>query len=116
MSEFNSMGDDAVLEELGRRLGQRRIALRLTQAELAREAGVSKRTVERIEAGAATQSLNLIRTLRVLGLLPGLGRLIPETGPSPMDLLKLKGKARKRAASRRSAHPSGDGWSWGDDT
>ena len=116
MSDFNSMGDDAVLEELGRRLGQRRIALRLTQAELAREAGVSKRTIERIEAGAATQSLNLIRILRVLDLLPGLDRLIPETGPRPMDLLKLKGKARKRASSRRSAHPSGDGWSWGDET
>jgi len=115
MTEFKSMGDDAVLEELGRRLGQRRIALGLTQAKLALEAGVSKRTIERIEAGAATQTLNLIRILRVLGLLPGLGRLIPETGPSPMDLLKLKGKARKRAASRRSANPSGGGWSWGDD-
>ena len=115
MSEFKEMGDDAVLEELGRRLGQRRIALGLTQAKLALEAGVSKRTIERIEAGAATQTLNLIRILRVLGLLPGLDRLIPETGPSPMDLLKLKGKARKRAASRRSTNPSGEGWSWGDD-
>ena len=109
------MGDDAVLEELGRRLGQRRIALRLTQAKLAVEAGVSKRTVERIEAGAATQTINLIRIMRVLDLLPGLGRLIPETGPSPMDLLKLKGKVRKRAASSRSAKTSEAGWSWGDD-
>ncbi len=116
MPEFNTMGDDAVLEEVGRRLGQRRITLRLTQAKLALEAGVSKRTVERIEAGAVTQTLNLIRILRVLGLLPGLDQLIPETGPRPMDLLKLKGKARKRAASRRSASPSGEGWSWGDDT
>ena len=115
MSDFKEMGDDAVLEELGRRLGQRRIALRLTQAKLAVEAGVSKRTIERIEAGAATQTINLIRILRVLDLLPGLGRLIPETGPSPMDLLKLKGKVRKRAASSRSAKSPGDGWTWGDD-
>ena len=115
MSKFKSMGDDAVLEALGRRLGQRRIALRLTQAKLALEAGVSKRTVERIEAGAATQTLNFIRILRVLDLLPSLDRLIPETGPRPMDLLKLKGKVRKRAPSSRSANPSGDGWSWGDD-
>ena len=115
MSEFKEMGDDAVLEELGRRLGQRRIALGLTQAKLAVEAGVSKRTIERIEAGAVTQTINLIRILRVLDLLPGLGRLIPETGPSPMDLLKLKGKVRKRAASSRSAKSPGDGWTWGDD-
>jgi transcriptional regulator with XRE-family HTH domain len=117
MVEFKEMGDDAVLEELGRRLGQRRIALGLTQAKLALEAGVSKRTIERIEAGAVTQTLNLIRILRVLDLLPGLGRLVPEAGPSPMDLLKLKGKARKRAASSRSANPvdEDDDWSWGDD-
>lgn len=95
---------------------QRRIALGLTQAKLVFEAGVSKKTVERLEAGAATQTLNLIRVLRVLDLLPGLDRLIPETGPRPMDLLKLKGKARKRAASRRSVKPSGNGWSWGDET
>jgi transcriptional regulator with XRE-family HTH domain len=115
MLELKAMGDDAVLEALGRRLAQRRIALRLTQAKLALEAGVSKRTVERIEAGAATQTLNFIRILRVLGLLPGLDRLIPESGPRPMDLLKLKGNVRKRAASSRSAKPSGGGWSWGDD-
>ena len=109
MKEFKTMSDDAVLEELGKRLGQRRIALGLTQAKLAVEAGLSKRTIERTEAGAATQTLNLIRILRVLDLLPGLDRLIPETGPRPMDLLKLKGKARKRASSRRSAHKSGEG-------
>ena len=115
MTDFIAMGDDAVLQELGRRLAQRRIALGLTQSKLAFEAGVSKRTVERIEAGAAAQTLNLIRILRVLDLLPGLGQLIPETGPRPMDLLKLKGKARKRAAPRRAANPSGDDWSWGED-
>ena len=115
MTEFKEMGDNAVLEELGRRLGQRRIALGLTQAKLALEAGVSKRTIERIESGAATQTLNLIRILRVLDLLPGIGHLVPEAGPSPMDLLKLRGKARKRAASSRSASPSDDEWSWGDD-
>ena len=115
MTEFKEMGDNAVLEEIGRRLGQRRIALGLTQAKLALEAGVSKRTIERIESGAVTQTRNLIRILRVLGLLPGFDHLVPEAGPSPMDLLKLKGKARKRAASKRSANPSDDEWSWGDD-
>ena len=115
MTDFSTLGDNAVLEALGKRLGQRRIAQGLTQAELAREAGVSKRTVERIEAGAAAQTLNLVRILRVLNLLPELGQLVPETGPRPMDLLKLKGKARKRATSRRTATPPRDDWTWGDD-
>ncbi len=115
MFKIKTMTDDAVLEELGRRLARRRLDLQLTQAKLAEQAGVSKRTVERMEAGAAAQTLSLIRILRVLDLLQGLDQLIPETGPRPMDLLKLKGKERKRASSRRAADPSGEVWSWSDD-
>ena len=116
MLKFKTLGDDAVLEELGRRLGRRRLALQITQAKLAEQAGVSKRTVERMEAGAAAQTLSLIRILRVLDLLQGLDQLIPETGPRPMDLLKLKGKERKRASSSRAGDQSGEAWSWGDDS
>ena len=115
MLKLNTITDDAVLEELGRRLGRRRLDLQLTQAKLAEQAGVSKRTVERMEAGAAAQTLSLIRVLRVLGLLQGLDQLIPDTGPRPMDLLKLKGKERRRASSSRTADRSGEVWSWGDD-
>ena len=114
---FNSktVTDDAVLEEFGRRLARRRLNLQLTQAKLAEQAGVSKRTVERMESGAAAQTLSLIRILRVLDLLQGLDQLIPETGPRPMDLLKLKGKERKRASSSRTTQQSGEVWSWDDD-
>jgi transcriptional regulator with XRE-family HTH domain len=116
MFRLKTMTDDAVLEELGRRLERRRLDLQLTQAKLAEQAGVSKRTVERMEAGAAAQTLSLIRILRVLELLQGLDRLIPEAGPRPMDLLKLKGKERKRASSSRAADKPGEVWSWGDDS
>jgi transcriptional regulator with XRE-family HTH domain len=116
MFRLKTMTDDAVLEELGRRLERRRLDLQLTQAKLAKQAGVSKRTVERMEAGAAAQTLSLIRILRVLELLQGLDRLIPEAGPRPMDLLKLKGKERKRASSSRAADKPGEVWSWGDDS
>jgi transcriptional regulator with XRE-family HTH domain len=116
MFKLKTMTDDAVLEELGRRLERRRLDLQLTQAKLAEEAGVSKRTVERIEAGAAAQTLSLIRILRVLDILQGLDQLIPETGPRPMDLLKLKGKERKRASSSSATKQSGEVWSWGDDS
>lgn len=53
--------DEAVLEEIGRRLKQRRLDLQLTQEILADEAGVSKRTVERIEAGKTAQMSTLIQ-------------------------------------------------------
>ncbi len=106
--------DDTILGELGKRLAQRRLARGLTQANLARQAGVSKRTVERMEAGASVQTLSLVRILRVLDLLKDLDRLVPETGPAPMDLLKLKGKQRKRASSGISPGQSEPDWRWGE--
>ncbi len=107
--------DDAVLSELGGRLSRCRIELGLSQAKLAQQAGVSKRTVERIEAGAATQTNTLIRILRELQLLERMETLVPDTVPSPMDLLKLKGRERKRAP-RKGGSPSGKPWQWGDQT
>lgn len=106
------LGDETVLMELGDRLAQRRLERQLTQAELAEQAGVSKRTVERIEAGATTQMSTMIRIFRILELLDRLDDLVPEGGPRPMDLLKLKGAARQRASGRRKKKPDGE-WSWG---
>lgn len=113
MKISKQLTDEAVLAEFGERLARRRIDRRLTQAELAEQAGVSKRTVERAEAGASTQMVSVIRIFRVLDLLPALDGLIPETGPRPMDLLKLKGKVRQRASRARPGEEKK--WLWGDD-
>ena len=106
------LSDDAILAELGQRLARRRIESELTQADLAHEAGVSKRTVERIEAGASAQMASIIRICRVLGLLPGLDQFIPEPALKPMDMIKLKGKMRQRATSRRKTRGADDTWTW----
>ena len=109
------MVDEAILAEIGARLARSRLEQHLTQANLAEQAGVSKRTVERIESGASAQMSSIIRILRVLNMLPGLDLMIPEAGPSPMDLLRHRGKVRKRASSRgRSDRPSDKPWSWDD--
>ena len=110
------LADDAILTEIGERIAHRRLGLQLTQAEVAEQAGVAKRTVERIEAGASAQMSSMIRILRVLDLLPGLDRTIPEAGPRPMDLLRKKGKVRQRASKRRRPDGSDEPWTWDDDT
>ncbi|MFQ5645069.1 MAG: helix-turn-helix domain-containing protein [Thiogranum sp.] len=110
------LADEAILADLGERMARRRLDLSLTQAEVAEQAGVSKRTVERIESGASAQMLSFIRLLRVLDLLPGLEHMIPATGPSPMALLRRKGKVRQRASKRSGLNQAGKAWSWDDDT
>jgi len=106
------LADDAILAEIGARIARRRLDLQMTQATVAEQAGVAKRTLERLEAGHSMQMSNLIRILRVLDELPGLDRMIPEAGPSPMDLLKRKGKPRQRASSGRRPNQPGAPWTW----
>lgn len=109
------LSEDSILAELGRRVSRYRIDQSLTQAELAHQAGVSKRTVERLEAGASTQLSNMIRILRVLKLLANLDHAIPGSGPRPMELLRGKGKPRRRAGRAGSASGPPVPWSWNDE-
>ena len=115
MNISNLLTDEAILDELGARIASRRLELQLTQAELAEQAGIAKRTLERIEAGNSAQLSSLVRILRVLEALPGLEGLIPAAGPRPMDQLQRKGKVRQRAPGRRAAQPSDKPWSWDED-
>jgi len=111
-----SLTDEAVLEEIGQRLARRRIELDLTQAALARRAGVGKRTLERVEAGATAQFSTLIRLLRALDLMPVLDQLLPEAKPGPIEIMARKGKMRQRAPSPKRSSGQDDSWTWGDDT
>ena len=111
------MTDTAVLRELGERLERRRIDAGLTQARLAEEAGISKRTVERIAAGHSCDFVMLLRVLRVLNLLEELDQLVSDLPQSPLVLLKSRGRARKRVGhSRRppgaAAHKPVPPWKW----
>jgi transcriptional regulator with XRE-family HTH domain len=118
--------DPAVLAELGRRLAARRLERNWTQAELAAEAGISKRTLVRLESGDSTQLTNLVRVLRALELEGALEALVPAVGVRPLEQLRSQGKRRKRASRRGtragsgSSANSGSGsgasseWTWDD--
>lgn len=95
------VSDSTTLREVGSRLAARRLALNLTQADLSDQAGVPKRTIERLEAGAAATRLSaFIRVCLVLGLGDWMEQLVAEPEPSPVQQLKLKGQTRKRASRR----------------
>jgi transcriptional regulator with XRE-family HTH domain len=114
MKITSQLTDDAVLHDLGERLASARLARNLTQAALAEQAGVAKRTVERLESGAvATQLSGFLRVCRVLGLLERFDTLIPEPSVSPMLQLKLQGSKRQRAAGKRIKDAEPTPWTWG---
>lgn len=113
MKISNQLSDDAILAELGERITHRRVEFNLTQAQLAHESGVSKRTVERLENGASVQLTSLIRVLRALALLDGLEMLLPAAKPGPMELLR-HGKLRQRVKPSSVQEKKGE-WTWADD-
>jgi transcriptional regulator with XRE-family HTH domain len=115
MDISNLTTDEAVLAELGHRLTQRRIDAGLTQADLADQAGVGKRTVERIEAGQSAQMTSLVRIFRVLDLLATLDELLPATGPGPIDQLRHQGRRPQRVSKRREKSTNDD-WTWGEES
>ena len=115
MRSSKPVTDEAILRELGGRLMAARLASNLTQAALAAEAGVSKRTVERLESGEVAARLSgFVRVCRVLGLVDRLDALVPVPVPSPVEQLKLAGRLRKRASGhRRPATGTPRKWKWG---
>lgn len=96
----------------------------MSQAALAREAGVARKTVTNLEAGEGCSMGTLLAVLRALGRLGNLDAFLPDPGISPMQLAKLKGKERQRAsrygegsAASVKVAEEGEkkGWTWGDE-
>lgn len=111
---MESARDDDLLLGLGQRLEAHRLRRGWTQAQLAGEAGVSKSTVERLEAGSGGQTRSLIALLRALGLHGDFSQLAPSPQASPMEQLGGKSSVRRRAP-RRPASPDPSEWVWGDE-
>lgn len=116
MTIDSKMTDDALLRLVGERLAGLRLARNLTQQQLAEQAGLGLRTVQRLELGAAaTQLSGLIRVCRVLGLVENLDTFIPQLAASPMAQLKLSGRKRQRATgNKKAAAGTPKTWTWGE--
>jgi putative transcriptional regulator len=111
----NNLSDEATLQAVGGRVSQYRLNRNLTQAQLARSAGISLSTMNRIESGRSAQFSNLIRVLRALDLLQNMESLIPEPAISPIQQVKLQGRARKRArpsTNKENGKRSSQAWTW----
>jgi len=109
------MTDEALLKLIGERLAQLRLSKNLTQEQLAEQAVLGMRTVQRLElVVAATQLSGFIRVCRALGLIERFEVLIPEAAASPIARLKLHSRQRQRASGRKSEGAKPKKWTWGE--
>lgn len=104
----------AIQQDLGRRLEALRLARNINQTQLADEAGVSRRTITRLENGESVSLDTLIRVMRALGLADRLEALLPDPSVRPIDRVRLKGHERKRARPR--ARQDAEVWRWADES
>ncbi len=109
--------DLAVQRELGARLQAHRLNQNLSQAELADLTGLARKTITNLETGHGGTLLTLLAVLRGLRLLDQMEAFIPAPGPSPIQLVKLAGKQRRRATGRRRGRDAVEEpqkpWTWG---
>lgn len=98
---FTPMSDTAVLAEVGQRVRQERLNQNTEQAVLARQAGISRRTLQRLEAGGVSTLATMLRVLRALGKLNAIDAFLPPPGISPIQLARLRGTKRLRASGQR---------------
>ena len=104
--------NEQALTELGSRIRAARIDMPLTQAELAKRAGVSLSTVAKMERGEDVRFSSVLDVLRALGMLAAADSLVPHALVRPSDLARA-GRPRQRARSAAKG-ASSDVWEWGD--
>jgi len=104
---------DALLEQLGTQIERYRIARRIKQEDLAKQAGISSRTLRRLESGGNGTLDTVARVLRALGIGDRLLALVPDATLTPLDPRSGQKQARQRV--RDSAPVPDRPWQWGDE-
>lgn len=94
--------DNSIASELGRRFKNYRIALRLTQKEVAEQSGVSVMTIVRFEKGdgGSIRLDTFISLMRAIQKLEGISESIPNMPTSIYDELASKRKQKQRVKKR----------------
>jgi len=100
------------LRDIGRRLARCRLGKNITQEQLARNSGVSRETVRRVEQGGEGVSVsNFFKICIALGLEDAIDSAMPSRNPGPMEILMLK-KPRQRSRGRGGRPESRSKWIW----
>jgi len=99
--DWYALTTNALEAEIGNRLKQVRLRKNITQTALAQKTGLSRVSISKIERGNGATLSSLLAILRSLELLPQLETLFPPPELSPLELVKIQSKQRKRASNSK---------------
>jgi len=113
MEDIRTASNEAIRKELGARLKSERLNRNVTQETLAKQAGISRRTLVGAERGEPFTIDTLLSILRKLDCLAQIDMFLPEVELSPIQLSKLKGKKRLKASGKFTyPKPRNTPWIW----
>lgn len=111
--DFLVANSEQIESALCGRLVNIRLSRNMTQTRLAKEAGVSPRTIGRLEKGEGISLDTFIRVLTALGVQQNLETLLPDPTIRPIERVGISGTERKRARPG-GTHEKATNWKWGD--
>ncbi len=110
--EFSIATSDQIEAALCKRVESIRLSRNITQAQLAEEAGVSPRTIGRLEKGQGVSMDTFIRIMMALNIQQNLEALLPDPTVRPIERVGMGTGERKRARPAKSIDELPT-WSWG---
>ena len=111
--DFTIATSDQIEAALCKRLESIRLSRNITQVKLADEAGVSTRTIRRLEKGQGVSLDTFIRVIRALSIQHNFEALLPDPSIRPIERVSKSTGIRKRASPAQSGKEQPK-WSWGD--
>lgn len=100
-TEWLSMTDIGIVKEIGAFIKSRRLKQNKTQALLAKEAGLNRWTLSKIENGESVTLSSLIQILRALDAFYVLEHFHVDDEISPIEYAKIQRNKRQRARSKK---------------
>ena len=115
MDMLEDMNDNALIQEVGRRIAFLRRSSRIKQEELAERAGISRYALSRLENGAGGIRLeSFLAVLRSLNILNRMSVVLPKPTLTPIQLAALEKEASDALPKRIRTHRSSTNRVWGD--
>jgi transcriptional regulator with XRE-family HTH domain len=112
--DFLSATSGQIEAALCERLESIRLSRNITQRELAKEAGVSPRTIGRLAGGEGVSLDTFIRVLTALKIQQSLESLLPDPTVRPIERVGPTARERRRARPV-STNSEASAWAWGDE-
>lgn len=115
-TDFSVATSEQLEQALCERLEEIRLSRNIKQQDLAEKAGISERTLRRLEKGHGVAFETFIRVLIALDLQDNLQALLPDPTIRPADVLELGGHIPLRASGETSEEDDNKPWRWGDES